>query len=780
MSGTKTGVYLCEGCGIGGAVAVDELEALATGDLKVPTVRRHAAFCSEEGAGAIGEDVKSGEVSHAVIAACSPRVMADRFSFAGALTIRANLREQVVWSQPAGEEDTQMLAADAVRMAVASAGRIEAPEPHWDAAGSLTLRVVGGGGRGPTAALAASKAGAEVVLVEKTSQLGGWAAKWSKTIPHRPPYRGLQDNPLAGLIAEAEADPKITIRTETIVARTDGMPGRFTVQLHKGAGAQPGEPAGEPASELASELASKLAWDVFGAIVVATGWRPWDASKLEHLGYGASPDIITDIAFEELAAASGGLARPSDGKAPEIVAFIIPPDSDRMPYSSGVSDRIAIKQALQVADGVPGAMVYVIYEDLRAHGMAEEFYRQAQEAGVVFQKGRVQSVGADLTVTVKDELLGEEIPLAGLDMVVLSTGMAPNSTNVDLEPADAGADQLKDDINPRVPITFAGRLVNGNDTSPQKVAEENGDESLPGGPVLNLQYRQGPHLPVLANGFADSHYICFPYETRRTGIYTCGPVRRPMTISEAREDAAGAVLKAIQAMRASHGAEAVHPRAGDLSYPEFGLDICTKCRRCTVECPFGAIDELENGYPQLNAARCRRCGTCMGACPVRTISFRNYNVQMVADMIRAVEMPDEFAEKPRILVLACENDAYPALDMAGINRHRISPYIRTIPVRCLGSVTMLWISTALESGYDGVLLMGCKSGDDYQCHFVKGSGIAEERMSKAGETLKSLMLEEERVQMAEVSIADSAKAPEILNGFAGRIEAIGLNPFKGF
>jgi len=131
-------------------------------------------------------------------------------------------------------------------------------------------------------------------------------------------------------------------------------------------------------------------------------------------------------------------------------------------------------------------------------------------------------------------------------------------------------------------------------------------------------------------------------------------------------------------------------------------------------------------------------------------------------------------------VMACENDAYPALDMAGINRKEITPFVRTIPVRCLGSVTSLWVSTAIESGFDGVMLMGCKSGDDYQCHFVKGSGIAEERMAKVGETLKSMMLEEERVSMEEVSIADSNRVVELLNDFSAMIEKIGPSPLKGF
>jgi len=749
----KPGVYLCKGCGIADSVSVDALEEMVTNELKISTCRQIEACCSAQGLAQIKKDVDAGEVNQPIIAACSPRVMCEEFESTGGQVIRTNLREQVIWSQPPGDENTQMMAADYIRMAVAGAAKIEAPEAHWQGVSAMKLLVVGGGVTGLSAAYEAAKTGVEVVVVEKSDTLGGWAVQWSKLIPHDPPYRGLRENTIPELIDKVGNHPAITVKTNTIVATTEGQPGKFTVQL-------------------TSDTSST--WDVFGAIIVATGWREYDTSKLGPLGYGLSQDIVTDVEFEGIL--SGGLTRKSDNKTPEIIAFIISGDPDKMPYSSGVCDRIAIKQALQVVEAVPRAMVYVIYEDLRAHGMAEEFYRQAQEAGVIFMKGEVKSVSADLTVLVNDALLGEEIPLGGLDMVVLSTGMVPNSTNIDLEASSSGSDQLRDDINPRVPITFNGKLVSGTDSPETPEAEPD----MPGGPVLNLQYRQGPHLPVLANGFVDSHYICFPYETRRSGIYTCGPVRRPMTIADAQQDAQGAVLKAIQVMRASNEAVAVHPRSGDLSFPEFGLDICTKCRRCTVECPFGAIDEMENGYPVLNPTRCRRCGTCMGACPVRTISFKNYNVPMVSDMIKAVEVPDEFEEKPRILILACENDAYPTLDMAGINRRQYSPYIRVIPVRCLGSVTSLWISTALEAGFDGVMLMGCKSGDDYQCHFVKGSGLAKERMSKIGETLKSLMLEEERVQFCEVSIADSKHAPELINSFADVIDEIGLSPFKGF
>jgi len=752
----KPGVYLCRGCGIGGAVDVGKLEAVAAKEQKVPLCRQHDCLCSDEGVALIRQDLEAGTVNQAIIAACSPRVMTDRFHFDRAQVIRANLREQVAWTQPAGDENTQMLAADNVRMAIAQAANTTAPEPLTAGEFNQRILVVGGGVSGMTAAMEAAATGYDVLLIERSEALGGWARRWSRRMPHRPPYRDLQPNGTEALMARVALEPRITVMTNATVSRTEGMPGRFSIQVTQ---------AGATRTEQV------------GAIVVATGWRPYDPAKLGHLGYGASPDIVTNVELEAMLA-RGDLKRASDGKAPKLVAFIQcagSRDPAHLPYCSSICCGVSIKHALQIKAADPSASVYIIYDELRTPGTAEEFYRQAQRQGVIFQKGKVKSVGADLTVLVDDELLGMEVPMAGLDLVVLATGMVPNATDVEAKTIEAEQALLTGDINALAPIAVAGYA--GAAPKPAALAAET---LPPGGSILNLQYRQGPHLPILADGFADSHFICFPYETRRSGIYTCGPVRRPMDIAEAREDATGAVMKAIQAIRNAKAGASVHPRVGDLSYPKIGLDICTKCRRCTVECPFGAIDEAADGYPIVNTTRCRRCGTCMGACPVRTISFDNYSVQMVSEMIKSVEVPDEFANKPRLLLLACENDAYPALDMAGVNRHPLNTYVRTVPVRCLGSVSAMWVSTALEKGYDGVMLMGCKSGDDYQCHFVKGSGIARERLEKIGETLKRMALEQDRVRLEEVSIADSGRVGGLLQGFTDRIVKLGLNPFKGF
>jgi quinone-modifying oxidoreductase subunit QmoB len=169
----------------------------------------------------------------------------------------------------------------------------------------------------------------------------------------------------------------------------------------------------------------------------------------------------------------------------------------------------------------------------------------------------------------------------------------------------------------------------------------------------------------------------------------------------------------------------------------------------------------------------------MGACPERIVSFKDYSVDIIGSMIKAVNVPEEFEEKPRILALLCENDAFPAMDLVGQHRLQVNPFVRIIPVRCLGSVNAVWVSEAISTGFDGVLLIGCKYGDDYQCHFIKGSELAVTRGDNIREKLEKMAMEEERVQIHELQISDYEKLPEIFNAFAEVIEEIGMNPFKG-
>jgi quinone-modifying oxidoreductase subunit QmoB len=737
MAETKTAAYICQGCGIGERLSTRQLAKIAQKEGKMALVREHPFLCGAEGVGLIRDDIEREAVTHVLIAACSRRAKTEAFHFPAVALARANLREGVLWSQPEADEAaelTQEMADDYVRMGCAELKKMKLPLGNPLAAANRRILVVGGGICGLTAALEAAQAGYQVVLVEKQQTLGGWAARLHKRVPFQEPYADPLDTGIERLVAQVTGHPRIRVHLGATILETRGAPGRFSVQV--------GMDDGDSVTE------------EVGSIVQATGFTLYDAGKLPELGYGKTPDVVDQAGLEQLArqaaVAGEAIRRPSDGAPVASVVFVQcagqrDEGENHLPYCSGHCCATSVKQAMYFKDADPEVDTVVIYTDLRLPGSGEDFYRSAQRKGVTFVKGRVASVepaDGGCRVSFRDLILDEDATLPA-DLVVLATGQVPNS-GVNIELAD-------DD--------------------PAKAAQA---------PILNLSYRQGKDMPQLKYGFTDSHFICFPYETRRTGIYAAGPVRRPMDMVQAVEDATGAALKAIQAVENAAAGRAAHPRSGDLSYPIVRIEGCTQCKRCTVECPFGAIDEDESRFPVFNESRCRRCGTCMGACPVRVIGFENYSVDTVGAQIKAVDMPDEFSEKPRVLLLACENDAYPALDMAALQRHVYSAFVRVIPVRCLGSVNTIWITDALNSGYDGVMLMGCKHGEDYQCHFVKGSELANYRMGKIDDTLKQLGLETERVATYEVAITDVARVARLIDDYVAKILEIGLSPMKGF
>jgi quinone-modifying oxidoreductase, subunit QmoB len=742
-------VYLCRGCDIGGALDMDALKDVATDEYKIQLCKEHECFCGDEGLELIRQDIRDGANS-IVVAACSQRFMTDAFTFDGVLTTRVSIREQVVWSQEPNTEDTDMMAQDYLRMGIVRAQKANLTEPLAEEI-HRTVLVVGGGITGLSAALDAADAGYQVILVERQDHLGGWMARWPKGIPHGPSYRDPVTPDVSQLAARVRDHGRITVHTGTTVVKIDGQPGQFDITL---GGNGPVGPVR------------------VGSIVQATGWKPYDATRLGHLGYGASPDVITNVQMEEMLA-KGAITRPSDGKTPGRIAFVQcagSRDQEHLPYCSGVCCRVTLKQALMIREMSPDTEAYVLYKDMRTAGQYEDFYKRAQEdPGIFFAKAEVSGVrngGSTLKVEAEDSLLGGKIQLEA-DLVVLATGMVPRSADGELIRKYVDAKKI-------IVKGEAGAQLESAKVTVEKLQHLEGEE------ILNLTYRQGPDLPVLKYDFPDSHFICFPYESRRTGIHPAGCLRAPQDSQLSREDGSGAALKAIQAMEVTARGEAVHPRWGDMSFPHFALQRCTQCKRCTEECPFGTINEDEKGTPQPNLTRCRRCGICLGACPERIISFKDYSPEIVGSMIKAVHIPDEFDEKPRLLGLLCENDAVPALDAACFKRMQFSKWIRFVPVRCLGSVNVVWIADALSSGFDGILMVGCKAGDDYQCHYIKGSELMETRSGNIQEKLKQLALEEERVKLVQLPMDQFHKLPEIINEFSDEIEDIGLNPFKGF
>jgi quinone-modifying oxidoreductase subunit QmoB len=96
----------------------------------------------------------------------------------------------------------------------------------------------------------------------------------------------------------------------------------------------------------------------------------------------------------------------------------------------------------------------------------------------------------------------------------------------------------------------------------------------------------------------------------------------------------------------------------------------------------------------------------------------------------------------------------------------------------MGSVNLVWVADALSRGIDGILMLGCRHGEDYQCHFVKGSELCSTRLSKVQETLDRLMLESDRIRFEQVQIADYHSLPDMINEFAEMIAELDPNPYK--
>jgi quinone-modifying oxidoreductase subunit QmoB len=751
----KIGVFICTGYGIADALDIEALEKVATEECSVPFCRT-VDSCEKGSLKSIYEDIKREALNKVVLAGVSARRYAVDAFPEGVIVEKIPLQEHVVWCQPPGEEDTQMLAEDYLRMYIAKLKKTQPLEPFRpEEPIDKTIMVVGGGITGMTAALEAAEAGYDVRLVEKSGELGGWLAKQHKSVPTKPPYRELQDTNVEALVTEIQANTRITVNRSAVIGKITGAPGLFDVTLKPANG----NPSGEPLDRFR-----------VGSIVQATGWNPVDPR--EKLSWGRLDDVILNVDLEAIVKEGGKITRPSDGKEVKSIGFVQcggSREKEHHSYCSSICCLTSLKQAMYLREQDDDAKAYIFYEFIRTPGHYEEFYRRVQEnPGVFLTKGEVTGVtreSGQLALTVRGTMPGGQI-LVKVDMVVLAAGMMPNS-------ADGEAIRALED---------AKVVAETGESEVQRAAASKRAEELKdheGTEILNLAYRQGPDLPVLQYGFPDSHFICFPYESRRTGIYPAGSVRQPMDGLGGREDGTGAALKAIQCVEITSRGQAVHPRAGDRSFPDFFLQRCTQCKRCTEECPFGVLNEDEKGTPLVWITRCRRCGVCMGACPERIVSFEGYSVDIISAMIKAVEIPDEYDEKPRILVLMCENDAFPALDLVGQRRLQYSPFVRAIPVRCLGSVNTEWIREAMSSGYDGVILIGCKYGDDYQCHFIKGSELAVTRAENIREKLEQMAMEHQRVELHQFEISEYYRLPEIINRFAEMIEEIGMNPYKG-
>jgi quinone-modifying oxidoreductase subunit QmoA len=179
-----------------------------------------------------------------------------------------------------------------------------------------------------------------------------------------------------------------------------------------------------------------------GSVVIATGWHPYPLEKLDELGAGLD-DVIANVQLERLASGwgptGGKILRPSDGEPPKKVAFVQcagSRDVNHLHYCSSICCLVSLKQALYVHEQLPEAEVTMYYIDRRALGRNEEVLnRVAATEGVRLVKGKVGKVenGPDGGLTLRVEDVDEgKLTEVQADLVVLATGMVPNTGSEDL------------------------------------------------------------------------------------------------------------------------------------------------------------------------------------------------------------------------------------------------------------------------------------------------------------------------------------------------------------
>ncbi len=355
--------------------------------------------------------------------------------------------------------------------------------------------VVGGGIAGMTTAIESAEVNRDVVLIEKQPSIGGRVAASFQYFPKLcPPTCGIEIN-----LKRIRVNPHIRVLTLTEIQDVSGEPGNFQVTLRISPRfvndrctccsecekaidlerdndfnfglnktkaiylphlmAYPmryvvdPEFAGDPQMKKAVEACEYGAIELdmqpqtvtveCKAIVWATGWKPYDATRIDNLGYGRIKNVITNVIMERLAAQSGPtdgkIQRPSDGAEPKKIGFVQcagSRDENHLPYCSGICCMASMKQATYVREQYPDAEIHIFYIDVRSPGRWEDFYIARQDDEKIhFHRGKVARItegeNGNVILEAENTLTGE-MTRTECDMAVLATGMVPN--NVDSPP----------------------------------------------------------------------------------------------------------------------------------------------------------------------------------------------------------------------------------------------------------------------------------------------------------------------------------------------------------
>jgi heterodisulfide reductase subunit A len=641
----KVGVFVCHcGANIASMVDVERVVAESKELPEVAYATDYLFTCSAPGQDQIKQAIQEHHLDGVVVAACSPRMHEPTFRRAVAsvgmnpyLVEMANIREHDSWVADDKEEATRK-AVDLVRMKVKKVAKLE---PLTEIRLPVTSKalVIGGGVAGIQAALDIADGGIDVILVEREPSIGGHMAQYDKTFPTLDCASCI----LTPRMVEAATHPRITVHTYSELEEVTGFVGNYKVKIRKrarsvdlekctGCGdclekcpvkvssefeadlatrgaiyrpfpqAVPAAPALDrehctyflkdgkcgickkicPTDAIDYDDADEVITDHVGAIVAATGFHFYDATKYTEYGYGKYPDVISWLQFERLTNSSGPtggkLRRPSDGKAPETIVFIhcvgSRDPSKGFPYCSRICCMATAKHAVIARSKVPDAKIYSFYIDIRAAGKGyEEFVRRAiEQEDIQFIKGRPARVlqkNGKLIVRSENAFTGRPMEVEA-DLVVLTNG------------------------------------ARAQEDAP-KLAQ-----------ILGIGYDQ-------YGFFNELHPKLRPVETNKAGIFLAGMCQGPKDIPESVAQASASAAKTLALL--SNPEITREPQVAEVNPAR-----CTGCMDCHAVCFYDAIDEdeyMRRKVAKVNPGMCQGCGACVAHCPDGALEIKLFNDEQI-------------------------------------------------------------------------------------------------------------------------------------------------------
>jgi len=709
----RIGVFICH-CGgnISDVVDVEKVREEISRVDGVVSCKTYIYVCSDPGQQQIIKAIKEQGVNRVVIAACTPNMHINTFRrtliSAGLnpyLLEIANIREQCSWVH----EDRNLAtlkAIDIIRGAVERARYLEPLEPI-KARVSRNVLVIGGGIAGITTSIELAEKGFRTYLLERGPSIGGHMAQFTKTFPTLDCSQCI----LTPKMVQAAQDPNIEIITMAEVEKVDGSPGNYRVLVrkkpryvdlskcvacgecekicpvkvpsefdagiyHRKAIYQPFKQAiprayviddkhclfiNKGVCRLCEKVCKANAIDFsqkeeylelnVGAIVVCTGFEQLDPSSLDEYGFKKSPDIVTNLQFERILA--NGMRRPSDGKVPRRIAFVLCVGSrtrnreNCVQYCCKIGCMVAVKQALIAKMISPDTDTWIFYTDIRASGKGyEEFYMKAQEKGVRFIRGSVSEVRPTkdgVVIKSEDTTLGIGIE-EKFDLVVLTTAIVPSVGTSDL------SRKLK--------------------------------------------------LQIGMDGFfVERHYKLNPVDSQRDGIFIAGCALGPKDIRETVLEASSVASRIATFL--GKGEINISPEVAQITEEK-----CNHCKMCINVCPVTAIEERPEGLT-VNPLSCIGCGLCVSNCPRGAIDLSNSTEKQILAQIRGIS---EKGIRPKIIAFLEQQTAYGSADLAGLSRVKYPPNIEIIRVPTTGRIGVRHVLYAFAMGADGVMLVEDEGG----------------------------------------------------------------------